>query len=215
MSGKRLRARAGQQELGGGTIAGLLRFQNEDLVDARTQLGQLAAALSGKVNEQQSLGLDMGDPPGSGAPIFSVGAAVAVPNAHNAVNGAGQFVGQVSLSVTDATQLLASEYALRADPGGAPGVWQLTRLQDGLVRSIASGDVLDGMRIDIGPPAPAANDRFLLQPVTRAADSMQRVLDDVRGLAAASPLSAAVRPATPAPAAWVHCAWSAPAPTRN
>jgi flagellar hook-associated protein 1 len=183
----------GQQELGGGTIAGLLRFQNEDLVDARTQLGQLAAALSGKVNEQQSLGLDMGDPPGSGAPIFSVGAAVAVPNAHNAVNGAGQFVGQVSLSVTDATQLLASEYALRADPGGASGVWQLTRLQDGLVRSIASGDVLDGMRIDIGPPAPAANDRYLLQPVTRAADSMQRVLDDVRGLAAASPLSAAVQ----------------------
>jgi len=183
----------GEQELGGGTIAGLLRFQNGDLVDARTQLGQLAAALSGKVNEQQALGLDMGDPPGSGAPIFAVGAAVAVPNTNNAVNGSGQFSGQVSLSVTDATQLLASEYALRADPGGAPGVWQLTRLQDGLVRSISSGDVLDGMRIDIGPPAPAATDRYLLQPVTRAANGMQRVLDDVRGLAAASPLSAAVQ----------------------
>ena len=181
------------QELGGGTIAGLLRFQNEDLVDARTQLGQLAAALSGKVNEQQALGLDMSDPPGSGAAIFSVGAAVAVPNAHNAVNGVGQFTGQVSLTVTDATQLQASEYALRADPGGAAGVWQLTRLEDGLVRSISSGDVLDGMRIDIGPPAPAATDRYLLQPVTRAANGMQRVLDDVRGLAAASPLSAAAQ----------------------
>jgi flagellar hook-associated protein 1 FlgK len=118
---------------------------------------------------------------------------VAVPNASNAVNGAGQFIGRVSLSVTDATQLRASEYALRADPGGAPGVWELTRLQDGLVRSIASGDVLDGMRIDIGPPAPAAGDRFLLQPVTRAAHGMQQVLDEVRGLAAASPLSAAVQ----------------------
>jgi flagellar hook-associated protein 1 FlgK len=184
-----------QQELGGGTITGLLRFQNDDLVDARTQLGQLAAALSGKVNEQQGLGLDMSDPPGSGAPIFAVGPAVAVPNAHNAVNGAGQFVGQVSLSVTDPTQLQASEYALRADLGGAPGVWQLTRLQDGLVRSIASGDVIDGLRIDIGPGLPAASDRYLLQPVTRAANGMQRVLDDVRGLAAASPLSAST-PAT-------------------
>jgi flagellar hook-associated protein 1 FlgK len=58
------------------------------------------------------------------------------------------------------------------------------------VRSIASGDVLDGLRIDIGPPAPAATDRYLLQPVTRAANGMRRVLDDVRGLAAASPLSA-------------------------
>jgi flagellar hook-associated protein 1 FlgK len=183
----------GAQELGGGSIAGLLRFQNGDLVDARAQLGQLAAALSGKVNEQQALGLDLSDPPGSGAPIFAVGAPRALANANNAVDAGGQFIGQVSLSVTDATQLQASEYALRADPGGAPGVWELTRLQDGLVRSIVSGDVLDGMRIDIGPPAPAAADRFLLQPVTRAADAMQRVLANGRGLAAASPLSAAVR----------------------
>jgi flagellar hook-associated protein 1 FlgK len=180
------------QELGGGTITGLLRFQNGDLVDARAQLGQLAAALSGKVNEQQALGLDLSDPPGSGAPIFDVGPAVALPNANNAVNGAGQFVGRVGLTVIDPTQLLASEYALRADPLGAPGVWQLTRLQDGLVRSIGSGDIVDGMRIDVGPPAPAATDRYLLQPVTRAANGMKRVLDDVRGLAAASPLSPSV-----------------------
>lgn len=183
------------QELGGGAITGLLQFQNDDLVDARTLLGQLAAALSGTVNQQQALGLDMSDPPGSGVPIFAVGAAVALPHARNAVNGAGQFVGKVSLSVTDASQLRASEYSLRADPGGAPGVWALTRLDDGLVRSIGSGDVLDGLRIDIGPPAPAATDRYLLQPVTRAANGMQRLLDDVRGLAAASPLSAATQAA--------------------
>jgi flagellar hook-associated protein 1 FlgK len=71
-------------------------------------------------------------------------------------------------------------------------VWQLTRRSDGLVRSIASGDVVDGMRIDIGPGAPAATDRFLLQPVSRVANGMQRVLDDVRGLAAASPVTATV-----------------------
>ena len=175
------------QELGGGSVAGLLRFQDEDLVDARTLMGQLAAALAGKVNEQQALGLDMGSPPGSGVPIFAAGAPVAVPNANNATNG------QVSLSIIDASQLRASEYALSADPGGAPGVWQLTRLQDGFVSSIHSGQVVDGMRIDIGSPpapAPAAGDRFLLQPVTRAANGMQRVLDDVNGIAAASSSSA-------------------------
>ncbi len=178
------------QELGGGEVAGLLSFQNEDLVAARTQLGQLAAALAGAVNQQQALGLDLRDPPGSGAPLFATGAAQALPDAGNAVNGAGQFIGQVALTLTDPSQLLASEYTLAADPAGAPGVWQLTRLSDGLVRSVVSGDVLDGMRIDIGPPAPAATDRFLLQPVTRAANGMQRVLDDVKGVAAASPLSA-------------------------
>jgi flagellar hook-associated protein 1 len=178
-------------ELGGGSIAGLLRFQNSDLVDTRTQLGQMAAALAGKVNEQQALGLDLRNPPGSGAPLFAIGAALAVPEAGNAVDAAGQFIGRVSLTVTDATQLQASEYTLRADPGGAPGVWQLTRLADGIVRNIASGDVVDGLRIDIGPGTPAATDRFLLQPVSHAADGMRRVLDDVRGLAAASPVTAA------------------------
>jgi flagellar hook-associated protein 1 FlgK len=180
-----------EQELGGGSVAGALRFQNRDLVDARTQLGQMAAALAGTVNAQQALGLDLRDPPGSGAPIFAVGAGVAIAEASNALDGAGRFLGQVNLSVTDPTQLRASEYALRADPGGAPGVWQLTRQSDGVVRSIGSGDIVDGLRIDIGPPAPASTDRFLLQPVTRAANGMQRVLDEVRGVAAAAPLSAA------------------------
>src|SRR5258706_3027882 len=46
----------------GGAIAGLLRFQNTDLVDARNQLGQLAAAVAGNVNRQQALGLDGGQP---------------------------------------------------------------------------------------------------------------------------------------------------------
>src|SRR5574337_983449 len=182
--------RLGERELAGGSIAGLRRFQNDDLVDARMMIGQLASALSGKVNEQQALGLDLRDPPGSGAAIFAVGDPQALANANNAVDGSGQPIGRVTLSVVDATQLAASEYELRADPSGTPGAWRLTRLADGLVRTVASGAVVDGMRIDIEPPAPAAADRFLLQPVTRAANGMRRVLDDVRGLAAASPLTA-------------------------
>ena len=52
------------QELGGGAVAGALRFQNQDLVQARTQLGQMAAALAGTVNAQQALGLDQRRPAG-------------------------------------------------------------------------------------------------------------------------------------------------------
>jgi len=57
-------------------------------------------------------------------------------------------------------------------------------------RSIADGDTVDGLTIAVGMPAPAATDRFLLQPLTRAANDMRRVLADPRGLAAASPLEA-------------------------
>jgi flagellar hook-associated protein 1 FlgK len=49
---------------------------------------------------------------------------------------------------------------------------------------------VDGLTITIGAPAPAAGDRFLLQPLTRAANTLNRVLSDPRGLAAASPLEA-------------------------
>jgi flagellar hook-associated protein 1 len=79
---------------------------------------------------------------------------------------------------------------LRADPAGVPGSWQLTRRSDGLVRTVVNGDSVDGFTIDLGSPTPAATDRFLLQPVGAAAAGMRRVLDDIRGIAAASPVTA-------------------------
>jgi flagellar hook-associated protein 1 FlgK len=180
-SSQRLLADGG---FGGGALAGLLRFQGEDLVAARNRLGQIAGALAARVNEQQSYGLDLRQPAGSGAAIFSVGAPQALPAATNTGGAA------VGLTVTDARLLQASDYELRADPSGAAGSYRLTRLSDGPVTTIASGDTVDGMRIDIGPPAPAGPDRFLLRPVGNAMSGMSRVLDDPRGIAAASPVSA-------------------------
>lgn len=182
-----------------GKIGGLLRFQNSDLVDARNLLGQMAQAISGAVNEQQALGLSLGQPAASGAPIFATGAPRVAPGAGNAKAGGvdvasyldvnGVRVPSVSLTITDASRLQASDYQLVADPAGS-GSYALTRLRDGLVQAVASGDVVDGFRIDITGPLPVANDKFLLQPVGTAASAMQRVLSDPRGLAAASPVTA-------------------------
>ena len=72
----------------GGSISGLLKYQNEDLVSARNQLGQMAAAVSARVNQVQGYGIDMGSPPGAGNPIFAVGGPVAIPNAHNSRDAA-------------------------------------------------------------------------------------------------------------------------------
>jgi flagellar hook-associated protein 1 FlgK len=177
--------------LNGGSISGLLRFQNSDLVDARNMLGQMAAAVSYRLNEQQSLGLDLRQPPGAGADMFSVGVPRSVPNANNAKDASGAFISSVTLDTVDGTQLLASDYDLRPDPLAA-GSYTLTRLSDGLVRQVASGDVVDGFRITVNAPAPAVGESFLLQPVGRAAADMKRVLDDPRGIAAASPVTATV-----------------------
>lgn len=176
------------QAMGGGSIAGLLTFQNADLVDARNSLGQLAAAIAGRVNLQQSLGLDLRNPPQAGVPMFGIGAPRALPASTNAKDATGAYIGSVQLTTIDATQLQASDYSLV--PNGS-GAYTLTRLSDGLTRTIASGSIVDGMRIDVGVPAPAATDHFLLQPVGRAANGLTRMLDDPKGVAAASPLTAA------------------------
>jgi flagellar hook-associated protein 1 len=173
--------------LAGGSIGGLLRFQNEDLTDARAAVGRMAAAFSTRANEQQALGLDLRTPPGSGAPLFEVGAPLALAAQSNARDVAGNFIGSVSMTIADESALQASEYTLEPD-AATPGQFLLTRRADGLVRTIASGDTVDGLVINVS--AAAAGDRFLLQPVSRAAVNMRRVLDDPRGLAAASPLQA-------------------------
>jgi flagellar hook-associated protein 1 len=173
--------------LSGGSIGGLLRFQDEDLADARTALGRMAAVFSTRTNEQQALGLDLRMPPGAGAPLFAFGAPLALAAQSNARNVAGNFIGSVSMTIADETALQASEYTLQPD-ASTPGQFTLTRRSDGLVRSIASGDTVDGLMINVS--GAAAGDRFLLQPVSRAAVNMRRVLEDPRGLAAASPLQA-------------------------
>ncbi|HEY1393988.1 MAG TPA: flagellar hook-associated protein FlgK, partial [Methylibium sp.] len=177
--------------LSGGAIAGLMRFQDHDLVDARNLVGQMAAALSGRVNAQQALGLTLGQPPSAGPPIFATGAPQVLPNTNNARAANGNFAASVSLTVSDPTQLQASDYELRSDPSN-PGSYLLKRLSDGLTRQVSPGATVDGFTISVSSPPPGPNDRFLLQPVGGAASGMKTVLADPNGIAAASPVVATV-----------------------
>ncbi len=175
--------------LGGGSLAGLLRFQNQDLVAARSLVGQLAAAVGLAINDQQARGLNLQPPAGSvpSRPLFSLGPAAALPQAGNVKDASGLPIGKVTLTVTEPGALQSSEYDLR-ESTSIPGSWQLTRLSDGAVSTVNNGDVVDGMRIDIDSPQPG--DRFLLQPVTRAANGMRSLLSNPLDLAAASLLLA-------------------------
>ena len=176
--------------LGGGSMAGLLRFQNSDLVQARNLVGQLAASVGGAVNAQQMRGLSLQQPMGStpSQPMFALGPQQALPQTGNARDPNTNLpIGNVSLTITDPAALVASDYELR-ESTSSPGSWDLTRLSDGLVRPVNSGDVVDGMQIDITDAQ--AGDRFLLQPVARAANGMRALLSSPLDIAAASPLMA-------------------------
>jgi flagellar hook-associated protein 1 FlgK len=186
--------------VGGGSVAGLLRVQNHDLGHARGLIGQLASAIADSLNRQQALGLDLGQPSGPGAPLLAIGAASVAPSSNNAmaggvpvasyIDGSGTRVSSVSITVVDASQLQASDYELLADPSLPAGSYRLTRLSDGSGQTVADGDLVDGFRIDIGAPVPAARDRFLLQPTSPATRSIALVLDRPSGIAAASPVAA-------------------------
>ena len=173
--------------ISGGSMAGLMRFQNEDLRDARNTIGQMAAALAGALNGQQHLGLDLTAPGGRpGGDLFAVGA----PRVLRASGNSGGAV--VSLQLADARQLRASDYELRFDGSN----YTLTRLgtqgaaQTYTPAALAAGVTVDGMTVRLDSGSAVAGDRFLLQPVVGAASGMRRVLDDPRGIAAASPVTA-------------------------
>ena len=176
--------------LGGGSMAGMLRFQNSDLVQARNLVGQLAAAVGGAVNMQQQRGLSLQQPIGSttAQPMFALGPQQALPQSGNARDPNTNLpIASVALTITDPAALVASDYDLR-ESATTPGSWDLRRLSDGLVRPVNSGDVVDGMQIDITGAQPG--DRFLLQPVARAANGMRALLSSPLDIAAASPLMA-------------------------
>ena len=176
--------------LSGGSIAGQLKFQNQDLVAATNLLGQMAVAFSGAVNAQQALGLDARQPPGSGAPLFSVGAPRVLPASTNAGSAS------LSLTVADASYVQASDYELRFDGSN----YNLTRLSDqqGVGGSpltpaqLAAGVQVDGLTLTLAAGTPQPGDRFLLQPTSAAAAMMQATLSDPKGLAAASPFTASM-----------------------
>ena len=171
----------------GGAISGLLRFQNEDLSEANRLLGQMATAISGALNQQQSLGLDLGQPASRGAPILSISGARVLPSWSNAGSA------QLSAAVSDPAQVQASDYELLFDGAN----YSITRQPAGQAVTgspftpalLAAGVDIDGLTIRLNAGTAQTGDRFLVQPAATAAQNMRLVLTDPRGLAAASPFT--------------------------
>ncbi|MFY8083139.1 MAG: flagellar hook-associated protein FlgK [Rubrivivax sp.] len=172
--------------LGGGEMAGMLRFQNEDLVLARNRMGQMAAALTGMVNRQQTLGLDLKGQ--TGANLFFNFHDSAATGALNMVRPAStnQSAAVPSLTVTDPSKLQAAEYTLTYDTASSD--WVLTPSSGGAAIPQAQASAL-GFTLS-GLSTLNTKDRFLLQPVTYAAGLMRKELTSTDGIAAASPVTA-------------------------
>jgi len=179
--------------IGEGQVAGLLRFQENDLAEARNRLGQLVSGLGLALNTQQALGLDLQGQAGS--PLLRIQGPQALPAGNNARGADGAYLATVNLAIADPGALMASEYSLEPDTANA-GQYKLTRLADGkLFPPVSDGDTIDGFTITIGPNAPQPGESFLLKPVSNASAGISVVLKNPRGLAAANPVTGVVNPA--------------------
>jgi flagellar hook-associated protein 1 FlgK len=174
--------------LGGGEMAGLLRFQNTDLVEAANMLGRMAQAIGTRMNEQQALGLD---PNGNlGLPLFQLSALPAgIPSSSNT----GTATVTTSIQTTPAsgtTSFVASDYELQFT-NGTTGT--ITRLSDGTAvpfdTAVANPLPLDGLNFQIGAGG-VAGDRILLKPFSQAAASISLAISSPVGLAVANPSAA-------------------------
>lgn len=172
-----------ENSLGGGTLAGMLRFQSQDLPAAINQVGRMAAVLAARLNEQQALGFDLNG--NAGGPLLSTGSPRTLPHAANTGTA------QVTATITGATALEASDFELRYQ-GGA---WQLRRIPDGGWAAYTPGTEVAGVTLAVPAGAPAEGDRFLIQPVRFAGTDLRAALTDPNGIAAASPVAAVVDPA--------------------
>lgn len=184
-----------ENTLGGGEVAGLLRFQNSDLVEGRNLLGRLTLAISTEMNAQHRLGLDLDG--NFGGDMFTP---ININSAQNILPATGnQTSATLNLAITDPSKFAASDYEITFS-SATDGT--ITRKSDGLVTSFpqspapASGALanVDGLDIFMttgatAPTVPQAGDRFLIKPFATSASNIDSMFSTPRSLAVASPVA--------------------------
>jgi flagellar hook-associated protein 1 FlgK len=192
--------RAGQAQtlddnaLGGGEIAGLIRFQNSDLTEGRNLLGRLTMAISTSMNDQHRLGIDLDGKVGGDifTPNVFTARNVLEPKAPATLNTGGE---SLLLSINDSTKLAASDYEVNFTGGGNGNI---TRISDGVVFAFPQTPAttapilatIDGLNISYaGLGTPNAGDRFMIKPFSTSASNIASVFSTPRALAVASPVA--------------------------
>lgn len=184
--------------VGGGEIAGLLKFNNDDLVTGQNLLGRLALSIGTTLNEQNKLGLTLSG--NYGTDLFQLST-----KTNGWSNIANFSIGDATVEITDSSKLMASDYKV-VFGASHPQDTVLVRLSDGLQRKIqqdpsdpvntpglgyANGTfTADGLTFDLGSVSGAAGQSILFQPYSKAASEIQPLVHNAGDLAVASAVTA-------------------------
>jgi flagellar hook-associated protein 1 FlgK len=179
-----------ENTLGGGEVPGLLRFQNNDLVEGRNLLGRLTMGISTAMNDQHKLGLDLDGNVGGNifTPTTFNGLNVLQPVPPATLNTGGS---SLALTIADPSKFAASDYELNFSSASAGTI---TRRSDGVVTAFdfntTNPVTLDGISITESNLGTAtAGDRFLFKPFATSASNISSVFSTPRALAVASPVA--------------------------
>lgn len=205
-SGEKVELTAGM--VAGGEVAGLLKFNNEDLAEGRNLLGRLALAIGTELNQQNKLGLTLSGAPGtelfqlptsmpgySNIPGFTLGSPPSTP-------------ASASVVFSDTHALVASDYKI-VFGASHPTDTKIVRLSDGKTRSLSDPSLgynldavsntstftVDGLTftLDAKANAGANGQSILFKPFSSAASDMKALVYTPDDLAVANPVSAAIR----------------------
>lgn len=191
--------------LGGGEVAGLIRFQNGELTEARNLLGRLTVGVAQTLNEQNQRGLTLDGEQGS--ELFSL--PTLTDPLGDGVDRAGTQGFSLNAGIESAVlfkesaKFVASDYKVVLD---SPTTGSVIRLSDGLPMKTeedppsttfdfsATGDPLrrrtNGLEFVVS--GGNAGDQILFKPFATAATEIHALVASPRDLAAANPINAAM-----------------------
>lgn len=183
------------EQINGGKLGGLRRFESEGLQPAFDELGRVAIALSDTVNHQHEIGMDLeGDLGGLFFSDINSEAAERGRVVANANNAAPRNA-QLAVEIIDSSELPAGSWSLQF--GGDGRNFELVDRASGEV--VNQGRLPDPVQSEISMPGFNirveggtfnAGDKFLIQPTRQAAANIDLKVDREEDLAFASPVRA-------------------------
>ncbi|MBQ0748442.1 MAG: flagellar hook-associated protein FlgK [Marinobacter sp.] len=183
------------EQISGGKLGGLRRFDNEALKPAFDELGRIAIGVAASMNDQHEIGMDLeGD---LGGLFFNDVNDLAVQRSRVVANANNQLPrdGQLAVEITDSTKLPAGSWTLQFSGDGrnfelidkASGkIVNQGRLPD----PVQSEITMPGFNIRVEGGTFNAGDKYLIQPSRNAAESIGLQVNREEDLAFASPIRA-------------------------
>lgn len=183
-------------DLGGGSIKGLVDFQNEALSVAVNSLGRIAAAFTAEVNSAHELGVDLegrfgqdfftnlNDPSLSNRRVYAFN--------DNALPNDNFF----SVNFIDTRELTTSDYTLNV-PGPENSRYEVVRKSDGVI--VSEGGLttnypqsieFDGLELVLESGTFFEGDSFTIMPLRDAAEQVELLLRQPSEIALAYPIKA-------------------------